>query len=103
MVPRLDGNILAPSAPQELCNQFINSLQGCAPHNQNDQDICGWDASLYSVKKGYFTLLESSHGHPRANWWNKVWHNDGIPKINLFCWLLVHKKILTTKNLQKGE
>jgi hypothetical protein len=102
MVPGLDGNNFSSLLHlNELFNQFISSLQGCAPHNQNDQDICGWVLLFIQLKKD-FILSESSHGHPRAGWWNKFWHNDGIPKINFFCWLLVHKNIPTTKNMQKG-
>jgi hypothetical protein len=45
-------------------------------------------------------------------WWNKVLfkkyfcgiqNSDGLPKINIFCWIMVHGKLITTENLQKRE
>jgi hypothetical protein len=30
-------------------------------------------------------------------------NSDGLPKINIFCWIMVHGKLLTTENLQKRE
>jgi hypothetical protein len=33
--------------------------------------------------------------------WKKIWNNDGLPKINIFCWIMIYKKLLTAKNLRK--
>jgi hypothetical protein len=30
-----------------------------------------------------------------------VWNYDGLSKVNIFCWTLIHEKISTTENLQK--
>jgi len=33
--------------------------------------------------------------------WKKIWSNNGMPKINIFCWIMAHGKILTIENLRK--
>jgi hypothetical protein len=33
--------------------------------------------------------------------WKNIWSNDGLPKVNTFCWTLAHGKILTGENLAK--
>jgi hypothetical protein len=32
---------------------------------------------------------------------SKIWMSDSLPKVNTFCWVMVHGKLLTRENLQK--
>jgi len=34
--------------------------------------------------------------------WNYVWNPGGLPKVNIFNWILVHDRLLTADNLQRG-
>lgn len=37
----------------------------------------------------------------KSNKWRSVWHTDGLPKVNIFCWQLAQNKLLTGENLIK--
>ena len=37
----------------------------------------------------------------KDNMWIKIWSCDGFPKVNVFYWILSHRKTLTTENLRK--
>ena len=37
----------------------------------------------------------------KSNRWNKIWSRDGLPKVNLFLWIIAHRKSLTVENLRK--
>ena len=41
------------------------------------------------------------HVAPNPIQWNFVWSSMSIPKVDLFCWNVVHRSILTTENLRK--
>lgn len=75
-------------------------LSGCAPLAQSSVNRWGWKSS-YSVKEGYSHLLFNEQNPSKCSMWNKIWRTNAIPKINFVCWLLSHKRILTTENLQK--
>jgi hypothetical protein len=53
------------------------------------------------VKEGYKDLLRRLSLPEKKNMWKNVWNNDGIPKINIFLWLLAQNKLLTVENLSK--
>lgn len=46
-------------------------------------------------------LLFHSQVPPKSFLWNKIWNPNALPKVNIFYSLLLHKKILTSKNLRK--
>ena len=52
----------------------------------------------YTTKAGYNAIKNDSI---KESIWKNVWNSDGLPKIIFFCWLLVHRKILTAENLRK--
>lgn len=84
-----------------LFSELFSSLQGSAPHHQRLKDTHGWGNAYYTVNSEYYSFLEAAnHCHPRSSTWTIVWHSDEIPKINFFCWLLAHKKVLTAENLK---
>jgi hypothetical protein len=86
-------NLLLPS--------FFSNLVGCAPSNHSISDSRSWGGKLFSVKDGYTYLLYETQGPPSSNIWKEIWSGPSLPKINTFCWLLVHRKILTAENLLK--
>jgi hypothetical protein len=53
------------------------------------------------VKSGYKQLLEDSGIPPKSAIWKEIWNPNSLPKINIFCWQLAHKKLLTGDNLNK--
>jgi hypothetical protein len=36
------------------------------------------------VKGGYVALLQQGNIPEKSNVWLNIWHNDGLPKINIF-------------------
>jgi hypothetical protein len=92
-------SLLAPLVP--LYNSLLFSLHGCAPWNKRHVDSRGWNGSIYTVNMGYHALLEASISFPCFGLWASIWNNDGLPKINFFCWLLAHRKVLTSEKLCK--
>jgi hypothetical protein len=79
----------------------LNVINGCAPKSQTDKNFKGWGSSDYIVNKGYKSMQENVVSYPKVVVWNSVWHNDGMPKVNSFIWLLVHGRILMAENLRK--
>eukprot|EP00253_Pinus_taeda_P013310 PITA_13310 len=55
----------------------------------------------YTVKQGYSICLERPHVPPNPAPWVGIWNFPSIPKINHFCWILCHQKIITEDRLQK--
>lgn len=54
------------------------------------------------VSRGYEYLLHQFVLLDKSTLWNNVWHQDRLPKVNIFCWALAHEKILTNENIRKG-
>jgi hypothetical protein len=65
------------------------------------KDKRGWGNDIYSVKQGYSQLLSQVDLPPKDKIWNSLWNNDSPPKVNSFCWLVAHGKLLTGENLLK--
>lgn len=92
--------------PQVLSNEYatlIELLNGKAPLNNKKLDSRGWGPILgqYSVSQGYRQILEHPHVPPDPKPWQGVWSQHSIPKIDYFCWLLCHQRILTDDRLKK--
>jgi hypothetical protein len=90
--------------PPPLSNQvcaFFQALKGANPVHLQVQDSRGWGVKGYYVKEGYRELLLQNSLLPKSSWWSNIWSTDGIPKINMFCWILAHGKTLTEDNLLK--
>jgi hypothetical protein len=90
-----------PTNIQPISHLLISRLKGCAPISLNTKDSHCWNAQHYSVKQGFISLLNDTQLPPKASHWKNIWNNDGLPKINTFCWTLLHRKILTGENLSK--
>jgi hypothetical protein len=41
------------------------------------------------------------HASPNPSHWKFIWSTLSIPKVDLFCWNIAHRSILTTENLKK--
>jgi len=85
---------------------LTQSLKGSTPMatSKFDQIIwIGWKNSFYLVKEGYGSLILQLPHPPSSKIWGKIWHMDGLPKINNFCWELVHGKILMMENLKSRK
>jgi hypothetical protein len=90
-----------PSNLQDAAHQIQTLLKGCAPIHITLKDQRGWGNGNYSVKQGYSQLLSQTTLLPKDKMWNSLWTNDSPPKVNSFCWILAHGKLLTGENLLK--
>ena len=54
------------------------------------------------MKAGYSEIDEVYSRNNNDGKWKKIWSKDGLPKINIFFWILGHGKTLTTDYLRKG-
>lgn len=96
---------IQPVVPIQLrpdLNALYSHLHGLAPTLKNKLDVRGWGvkSSSYSVSQGYVKCLEKPHVSPNPAPWNGIWKIPSIPKVDHFCWLLCHQKILTEDRLQ---
>jgi hypothetical protein len=55
----------------------------------------------YYVKQWYYYMLLNSHVPPWDRISQLIWQGESLPKFNVLCWIMVHGKLLTNKNLQK--
>ena len=53
------------------------------------------------MKDGYNVVDGLHNSYNIDKKWKKVWNKDGLPKINLFFWILAHCKTLTGENIRK--
>eukprot|EP00253_Pinus_taeda_P010169 PITA_10169 len=94
-----------PELPPDLHREaahLIDLLNSIAPVRINRKDRQGWgDQSIrYIVTQGYACLNAVPNGPIDPTPWKAVWGNPTLPKIDIFCWTLCHKKILTEDKLQ---
>jgi hypothetical protein len=61
------------------------------------KDSRGWGENGYMVKGGYYALLHKGNLLEKSN----IWYSDWLPKVNILCWTLSHKKIRTGENICK--
>jgi len=90
-----------PSNLQEATHQLQSLLKGCAPIHNTLKDKRGWGNGVYSINQGYSHILSQTDTPPKDKIWNSLWINDNPPKVNSFCWIVVHDKLLTGENLLK--
>jgi hypothetical protein len=101
------GGIWAQSPPPPpphliiIAQSFLLNLKGAALVHQYLRDSRGWGTRGYSVKEGSMDFLRQNNLPDKSNMWKNIWNNDGLPKINIFCWILAHGKLITGDNLNK--
>jgi hypothetical protein len=77
-------------------------LTDCAPIHLLSRNKWGWGKiGFYSVAQGYSALHPPQALKETATLRKKVWDPLGLPKVNFFRWVLMHRKILTEENMAK--
>ena len=78
-------------------------LQGKSPLKADSRDKRGWGPSsgIYTASEGYKLIKAIPYAVPNPAIWNFLWTKAFIPKIDMFCWTLAHKSILSGENLKK--
>jgi ribonuclease HI len=63
----------------------------------------GWGSmsGSYSVVAGYVALQAIPWVAPDPSVWRNLWLLPSLPKLDLFCWSLLHNSILSWENLSK--
>jgi len=81
--------------PHLICvvQSFLNNLKVNVPGNLYPFDHWGWGTRNYNIKRGYHHLLQSQPHLQRSSIWKYIWHSNKLPKINIFCWAMVHGKL----------
>ena len=92
--------------PQNLENEarsLLDALQGSTPLSTKKKDHLGWGSSIghYSAAAGYSSLLAIPWAAPDPTVWRNLWNHPSLPKIDIFCWSLLHDSILSWDNLKK--
>jgi hypothetical protein len=65
-------------------------------------DKWGWGKTgFYTAAQGFISLQSPQALIESTTLWKQVWDPLGLPKINFFCWVLMHRKVLTGENLAK--
>jgi len=81
----------------------VQLLQEKAPLKGSSRDRRGWGfkSRSYTAAEGYRSLQAISYASPNPAVWNFIWEKAFIPKIDMFCWTVAHKSILSSDNLKK--
>lgn len=90
-----------PSNLQHEVNHLRVLLNGIAPLHCRKKDRRGWGdrAAGYSVAQAYAQLDSIPNVPPDPAPWKAIWDIKSQPKIDIFYWLLCHRKILTEDKL----
>eukprot|EP00253_Pinus_taeda_P004415 PITA_04415 len=79
-------------------------LEDATPVHRDAKDSWGWgQAGVYSTTEGYRVLQGKKNSNHPSSLWKSVWDSFATPKVNFFCWTLIHNKILTGDNLEKRK
>ena len=92
--------------PQDLENEarsLLYALQGLSPISSKLKDKRGWGSSSghFNAAAGYAPLKAIPWAALDPMVWKNLWFHPSLPKIDLFCWSLLHDSILTWDNLLK--
>ena len=87
---------------QRNCEDLFVLLKGMAPIHVRRADKLGWGplSGSYTMSLGYKKLQEQPYVPPNPATWKGLWRHNSIPKIDFFCWLICHNKILTEDRLK---
>lgn len=97
------GNLEVPSHLSKEYATLLTHLKGKAPLNIRKADTRGWGLipGSYTVSQGYKQLSQHPNVPPDPKPWQGIWSQTTIPKIDTFCWLLCHHRILTEDRFRK--
>jgi hypothetical protein len=94
-----------PRIPEHLQNQnnlLLVALTGLAPVHLLSTEKWGWGKTrIYTAVQGFTSLQSHQVSIQSTSIWKQVWDPLGLPKVNFFFWVLMHKKVLTGENLIK--
>lgn len=83
-------------------HQLLAKFYGLDHMHLHLRNKWGWGKTrAYSAWLDFATLQEQQHQIHTTKLWQHVWDPFGLPKINFFCWILMHKRTLTGDNLEK--
>ena len=82
---------------------LLDTLHGMTSISANKKDKRGWGrtSGRYTVAEGYSTLKAVPWAAPNPTSWLNLWNYPSLPKIDLFCWTMLHNSILTWENLKR--
>lgn len=82
---------------------LLQKLQGISPISAGKKDKRGWGPSSgrYSACVGYSAILAIPWVAADPLLWKTLWKFPSLPKVDFFCWSLLHNSILTFDNLKK--
>jgi len=88
---------------EEEVAALLEALQGKSPFSARTKHKIGWGSSTgkYSVATGYSAIQVIPWVPPDPTPWRNLWNYPSLPKIDFFCWTLLHKSILTSENLKR--
>jgi hypothetical protein len=94
-----------PDLPAHLLHQkhlLLESLKGSAPVSLHEVDCWRWGKTgMYTVAQGHAALQVQRPPLLNPAILKQVWDSYGLPKINFFTWVLLHRRVLTGENLEK--
>jgi hypothetical protein len=91
-----------PNHLQTQKSLLLVALTDCAPVHLLLPDKWGWGKSgFFTVARGYISLQSPQAMIETTTLWKQIWDPLGLPKVNFFCWVLMHRKVLTGENLVK--
>ena len=82
--------------------QFMNFLSSIALVVRESKDCRGWgNTGSYKTADGYRVFSAFPNAINNLVIWKNLWNSPTLPKIDLFCWTMVHGRLLTGDNLEK--
>ena len=87
---------------EEDWTAFLEEIRKRCLRSQEGPDILRWGYSpkgSFSVKEAY--SIRMTRIEEKEDIWRKIWEVNLWPKVALFVWLVVRKRILTGENLRK--
>ena len=83
---------------------LFNHLAGLAPIAKFRKDPHGWGREFgsYSQSKAYQRFVANYNVPISPKIWNYLWKCSTLPKIEMFISSLMHERVLTGENLEKG-
>ena len=79
---------------------LLDKVKGSAPINLHTSDFWRWGKTrVYTPMLGFVALQSTLNQAFNPSIWQHTWDAYGIPGVNFFTWLLIHRKVLTGENI----
>jgi len=89
---------------EQILDNYSRALERAHIHLNLQEDLLIWDVDpggSYSPKIGYIKLSVDEGNREEVWWWRKIWKLQCPPKVKLFMWCVLEKKVPTWDFLQK--